>query len=103
MGHRVDPIVSQQAESSNGLVLVLPLFHQRALQVADTQPQRHQSRLANDRQVLLQSQRQASEYVAEGRSIVVDLDLEKFFDRVQPRRVDGADARGESKTSGCWR
>jgi len=27
--------------------------------------------------------RQASEYVAEGRSIVVDLDLEKFFDRVQ--------------------
>lgn len=26
--------------------------------------------------------RQASEYVAEGRSIVVDLDLEKFFDRV---------------------
>jgi RNA-directed DNA polymerase len=27
--------------------------------------------------------RQASEYVAEGRTIVVDLDLEKFFDRVQ--------------------
>lgn len=27
--------------------------------------------------------RQASQYVAEGRSIVVDLDLEKFFDRVQ--------------------
>jgi RNA-directed DNA polymerase len=27
--------------------------------------------------------RQASEYVAEGRSFVVDLDLEKFFDRVQ--------------------
>lgn len=27
--------------------------------------------------------RQASEYVAEGRGIVVDLDLEKFFDRVQ--------------------
>jgi len=27
--------------------------------------------------------RQAKEYVAEGRSIVVDLDLEKFFDRVQ--------------------
>ena len=27
--------------------------------------------------------RQAIEYVAEGRSIVVDLDLEKFFDRVQ--------------------
>ena len=27
--------------------------------------------------------RQASRYVAEGRSIVVDLDLEKFFDRVQ--------------------
>jgi RNA-directed DNA polymerase len=27
--------------------------------------------------------RQASKYVAEGRSIVVDLDLEKFFDRVQ--------------------
>jgi RNA-directed DNA polymerase len=27
--------------------------------------------------------RQASEYVAQGRSIVVDLDLEKFFDRVQ--------------------
>jgi RNA-directed DNA polymerase len=26
--------------------------------------------------------RQASEYVAEGRNIVVDLDLEKFFDRV---------------------
>jgi RNA-directed DNA polymerase len=27
--------------------------------------------------------RQASQYVAQGRSIVVDLDLEKFFDRVQ--------------------
>jgi RNA-directed DNA polymerase len=27
--------------------------------------------------------RQASQYVAEGRNIVVDLDLEKFFDRVQ--------------------
>jgi RNA-directed DNA polymerase len=27
--------------------------------------------------------RQASEYVAQGRNIVVDLDLEKFFDRVQ--------------------
>lgn len=27
--------------------------------------------------------RQASEYVAEGRNVVVDLDLEKFFDRVQ--------------------
>lgn len=30
-----------------------------------------------------QALRQASEYVAEGRNIVVDLDLEKFFDRVQ--------------------
>lgn len=29
-----------------------------------------------------QALRQASQYVAEGRSIVVDLDLEKFFDRV---------------------
>jgi RNA-directed DNA polymerase len=29
-----------------------------------------------------QAVRQASEYVAEGRSIVVDMDLEKFFDRV---------------------
>jgi len=43
-----------------------------------------------------QAVRQASEYVAEGRSIVVDMDLEKFFDRVNhdilmsrlARRVD---------------
>ena len=41
-----------------------------------------------------QALRQASEYVAEGRNIVVDLDLEKFFDRVQH---DVLMARGSRK------
>ena len=37
--------------------------------------------------------RQARQYVAQGRSIVVDLDWEKFFDRVQPDVLMGRVAR----------
>ena len=36
---------------------------------------------------------QAQQYVAEGYSVVVDLDLEKFFDRVNHDRLDGAGRR----------
>ena len=36
---------------------------------------------------------QAQRYVAEGYGVVVDLDLEKFFDRVRSRQLDGAGRR----------
>ena len=36
----------------------------------------------SDEETLRQALAKAKEYVAEGRSIVVDMDLEKFFDRV---------------------
>ena len=32
----------------------------------------------------------AQRYIAEGYNVVVDIDLEKFFDRVQSRQPDGA-------------
>jgi RNA-directed DNA polymerase len=43
----------------------------------------------------------AQQYVAEGYGWVVDLDLEKFFDRGQSRQTDGSDCQNGSKTSGC--
>ena len=36
---------------------------------------------------------QAQRYIADGYNVVVDLDLEKFFDRVQSRQLDGARRR----------
>ena len=54
---------------------------------------------------------QAQQYIAEGHGWCVDLDLEKFFDRVNPRQTDGSDrqtSRGQAAAEThpgileCW-
>ena len=44
---------------------------------------------------------QAQQYIAAGYSVVVDLDLEKFFDRGQSRQFDGAGGRAGDRQTGA--
>ena len=44
---------------------------------------------------------QAQRYIAEGYGVVVDLDLEKFFDRGQSRYADGAGRRAAVRQAGA--